>query len=449
MGAEGDLRAGFASACITPPVGVWLCGFANRDHAAEGVHDDLFARAMVFERDGTRLGIVSADLIGLDFPAVAEIRERAQRELGMLAGNVLLHGTHTHSGPALVLTEAMGPVDETYRRWLCVRIFTALSEACRDLRPAELSVGRGGPVGIGVNRRAVGFGPHELTGDPGGVHADHVDVLRVDRPDGSLGVLFSHATHPVTLGGDSYLFSADYVGYAVDTVQRVYGEDCFAMFVNGCCGNINSARVGTTFEDARRLGNMLAGAAVRVIEVAKPTAAGSAGGPLAGRTRMVELPVVEPPSLEEAERRAAELAQGLRAAESDGATTHELMQQRHMAGIAKALAEVVRRGPPWPTCAFDVTALRIGDVAMVGLSGEVFVEYQLGIDASSSFEHTMVFGTTNGVLGYLPTAAAYAEGGYEVDTAHAYYNEPLMIGPESEEIVRGAAAELLADLAEG
>jgi len=419
-------------------VGTWLCGFAAREHPAVGVHDDLYARAMVFESGGRRVAVVTADLIGIDSGTVSAVRKRAVDELGLLSGGLLLHGTHTHSGPVLMLTESMGPADELYRSNLERLLFTAISEACRDLRPATIERGRGGPVGIGVNRRCVGFGAHALPADAGGPHADTVDVLNVRRDDGSLGVLFSHATHPVTLGGDSYLFSADYPGYAVDTVERVYGEGCFAMFLNGCCGNINSARVGTHFEEARRLGFMLAGSVVRVAEVAVPV--GGCG--VAGAYRTLGLPVQEPPSLAQAEATAAEYAAALEAAVREG-SEHAIMQARHMAHWAESVVEVVRQGPPWHPRPFEVAVLRVGDVGMVGLSGEVFVEYQIGIAATSPLAQTMVFGTTNGVLGYLPTASAYAEGGYEVEMAHRYYNEPLMIGPESEAMVLDTVQELL------
>lgn len=438
MGDPSDFRVGFGRVCITPPVGTWLCGFAAREHPAAGVHDDLYARAMVFECAGRRVAVVTTDLIGVDSGTVSVVRQRAVDELGLLSGGLLLHGTHTHSGPVLMLTESMGPADELYRSNLKRLLFTAVSEACRDLRPSTLEWGRGGPVGIGVNRRCIGFGAHPLPADAGGPHADTVDVLTVRRDDGSLGVLFSHATHPVTLGGDSYLFSADYPGYAVEAVQRVYGESCFAMFLNGCCGNINSARVGTNFEEARRLGFMLAGSVVRVAEVAMPVS----GCGVAGACRTLGLPVQEPPSLAQAEATAAEYAAALDAAMREG-TEHAIMQARHMAHWAESVVELVRQGPPWRPRPFEVAALRVGDVGMAGLSGEVFVEYQLSISATSPLPHTMVFGTTNGVLGYLPTAAAYAEGGYEVEMAHRYYNEPLMIGPESEAMVLEAARELL------
>jgi hypothetical protein len=187
---------------------------------------------------------------------------------------------------------------------------------------------------------------------------------------------------------------------------------------------------------------MLAGAAARAAELARPLEEKGVGG----AARRLKLPVVKPPPLGKAEAAAQEHEEALNAAIEASGEEHELMQRRHMAGIAQRLVEVIREGPPWPRQVFNVGALRVGEVAMVGLSAETFVEYQIALDASSPFERTLVFGTTNGVLGYLPTAAAYEEGGYEVETAHRYYNQPLMIGPGSERLVLDAAEALLRTL---
>ena len=59
---------------------------------------------------------------------------------------------------------------------------------------------------------------------------------------------------------------------------------------------------------------------------------------------------------------------------------------------------------------FEVQALRIGDVALVGGAGEVFIELAQAVQERSPFDHTMYLGYANGDIGYIPTVAAYAEG---------------------------------------
>ena len=67
---------------------------------------------------------------------------------------------------------------------------------------------------------------------------------------------------------------------------------------------------------------------------------------------------------------------------------------------------------------FNLTVGRVGDVAVVGLGGEVFNRIGKAIKAASPFPHTIVITHCNGAAGYLPTKEAYPEGGYEVKVSH-------------------------------
>jgi neutral ceramidase len=77
---------------------------------------------------------------------------------------------------------------------------------------------------------------------------------------------------------------------------------------------------------------------------------------------------------------------------------------------------------------------------LVAMSAEVFVEYALFGRSASPAEATLVLGYSNGNIGYLPTAAAYPEGGYEINTTK--------VGPDSERIVHEAIEGVFGDLAD-
>jgi len=62
--ARAELRAGAAAVVITPPLGVPMAGYYNA-RGAEGVHDDLHAKAIVIEQDGVKAALVVCDLIGM------------------------------------------------------------------------------------------------------------------------------------------------------------------------------------------------------------------------------------------------------------------------------------------------------------------------------------------------------------------------------------------------
>ncbi len=64
-----------------------------------------------------------------------------------------------------------------------------------------------------------------------------------------------------------------------------------------------------------------------------------------------------------------------------------------------------------------MSIVTVGNIALVGIPGELFVELGLALKANPHFAQTFVAGYCNDLIGYIPTRAAYAEGGYEVDTA--------------------------------
>jgi neutral ceramidase len=66
-----------------------------------------------------------------------------------------------------------------------------------------------------------------------------------------------------------------------------------------------------------------------------------------------------------------------------------------------------------PTVETEVQVLRIGEAAIVAVPCELFAEYGLQIKAASPCRPTLVVGYANGIVGYVPTARAFEEGGYE------------------------------------
>ena len=94
---------------------------------------------------------------------------------------------------------------------------------------------------------------------------------------------------------------------------------------------------------------------------------------------------------------------------------------------------------------FDISAVSIGEHAVVGLAGEVFFEYAMNIAERSPFERTSVLGTTNGCVAYIPTAAEMPHGGYEVQSSNRYYRQ-LELKPEAEGVILNEAEVLLRDL---
>jgi len=95
-----QIRAGYASIEITPPIGTELTGFIARTGACVGVLDPLEARALVFEdARGARAALVTCDLIAIGRHLTERVRQQIALTAGVPESAVLIHCSHTHSGP--------------------------------------------------------------------------------------------------------------------------------------------------------------------------------------------------------------------------------------------------------------------------------------------------------------------------------------------------------------
>ncbi|MFQ5811240.1 MAG: neutral/alkaline non-lysosomal ceramidase N-terminal domain-containing protein, partial [Armatimonadota bacterium] len=415
------VKAGAAGADITPPVGVDLSGFGGRPSGNIGIHDNLFAKALVVDDGDAAAAFVTCDLIGLSDDLVRYVRAAVERTTSIPGDNVMFSASHTHSGPCTALLHGMGQPNERYLDFVAHAMVSIVRSAFDSREKAAIRHGRC-PAQVGINRRErQPEGGMRLGRNPGGPIAPHVDVIRADGADGSaVAVLFAHAAHPVTLGGSNLYVSADFPGYAQRFVARACGDGgtpVVAMFAQGCCGNINCEREEGTFAQARRLGQRLGAAAVKTAEYAETIPEPR----IASAHETVDLPLQDPPPLSEAEAQLDQQRGALASARESGAPRGRIQLHEGLVTWAEKVRDLARDGARDRTQAFHMHAIRLGPVVVVGLPGEVFVEYAHALEEASPAPHTVVLGYTNGCIGYVPTEAAFDEGGYEVDKAIRYY----------------------------
>jgi hypothetical protein len=423
------LLAGVAGVDITPLAGVDLTGFGGRSGPSTSVHDDLAARVLYLNDGNGQAMVVSLDLIGLGREESLALRTRIAATVGVSAAAVLIGCSHTHSGPATHCLRFLGGPDEEYLSGLSDAVVECAQRAAAS--PVHVCVGWGrAAAGIGVNRRRHG-------GDEPGPVDSGIAVLRLVTATGvPMAHVFCHAAHAVTLGSDNLAVSADWPGYARRVIEAETGG--LALFLQGCCGNIN-CRERNTFAAAENQGRRVAEAVLGAV------------GSMADRDarlgvahRLVDVPLQSAPPPE----RCARIIADERAAQSRLPCTANRGQQ-WMAEAGVAWAEVLSRLPDTPrTMPYEIQVLRVGDGALVALPGEVFVEYAHRIAAASPFPVTAVASYASDCPSYIPTAAAYAEGGYEVDNAIRYYGTTMPV-PESESLIVGTATELLQRVADG
>ena len=70
------LKAGVSKVKITPEKPVRMSGYAARTEPFKGVHDDLYARAVVFESSSSKACIITSEVIGFSNEFIDETRKR-------------------------------------------------------------------------------------------------------------------------------------------------------------------------------------------------------------------------------------------------------------------------------------------------------------------------------------------------------------------------------------
>jgi len=262
--------------------------------------------------------------------------------------------------------------------------------------------------------------------NPRGLVDPTVRVLwAIDENAKPFAVLFSYACHPTTAGALMEM-GGDYCGMATLFLEEAI-DGATALFLPGCFGDVRPRVVNAegnfaagTLEVVRAFGHELCFAVLSAMSCPEK----EVDGALRWAIGQAHLPFARLPSKDELETLLS---------------TSEGM----MARWAKQQLERIETGT-LPTHSVEtVQVLRIGDLAFVGLSGEVCVGYQLKIAASRYPAPTFVVGCSNAVTSYIPTAAMFPEGGYEVSGNYDCYDDPSPLTPECETLILDKVEELL------
>lgn len=440
IGDSRMLRAGVAVANITPPVGLEFSGFWR---SSQGIHDNLYAKALVLNDGKQVLAIVTTDLVGLDGKLVADIRRMIEDRSHIPESNIMIAASHTHSGPITINLRGQGRCDEAYVDILMKKIAGAVYEAQRNLKECKLGAGKG-RARIGVNRRKkTPNGRVAMDKNPEGPVDPEVSVLRIDAlNEGIYSILFNYACHPVLNRGP--LISADYPGYAMRLIETYTGAT--AMFLQGCGGNVNPICFPSEspFEDAKRLGTILG---AEVLKVAEQIETSEEVDLRTART-FLDLPLRELPTVKEAEELVNKYVIEVEEKRERRGTSVVTKQAGARLDWAKEVLDLAREGKRSLTRKAEIQVMAFDDIAMVAISSEPMVEYALGIKRYPNFKFIFVVGYANGYFGYIPTARSIPEGGWEVDGAVAFSGALYPFGPEVEGMIRDAANKLLAMIKE-
>jgi hypothetical protein len=400
------LEAGVAQVDITPPAGMDLFGYYDRiaaHNVATGTLDPLYARVLVLQAGERRLALVTLDL-GRTFNEAWLMRMRAAALQSAGIDGLLVSASHTHSAPNILdAYPAGGPPD--WEELAFERILHAIETAGKALEPARLGTAYGS-ADVAYNRRRINpdgtvtmvwLNPAK---EPIGPVDTTVGVLRVDRNDGSpIAILVNYACHPVVFGSDNRQYSADFIGPMASTVEAAFSRRPLCLFLQGAAGDIKPY-YGSTPMDKDALerrdwtGRTLGAEAVRVARRIATQAAPDSRLDFADDVMPFEWRW-EPQKLHD----------GLVRAKGPAIFQHH-------GGV---LAET-----PLPSVLhLHVTAALLNrQIALMGMPGEPFVEFQAAWRTRCPVRNAFFLGYTNGYYGYFPTLLAASQGGYGADDSN-------------------------------
>lgn len=435
--AQGsELRAGRAAVKITPPKGMPMAGYYYV-RLNEGVHDDLYAKAIVLEKDGAKAGMVALDIVNIPRGIVDAAREIITKDGSLRGANVMVSATHTHTGPEMGgRLKGVDPQTEKlareYLSSLPGLIAESIAKADADLQPVRVRMALAHENSVSFIRRyymkdgSVGWNPGKRNPNivrPTGAIDPALPIVLFETPSGEpLALYLNFACHLDTVGG--LQFSADYPYTIAKEMADVLGPKVLTIFTIGTAGNINHIDVTSSVPqkgpaEAARIGTILAGdvlKAMRRLSEVEP-------GPLRVSSEMVKLPLAPYNPADVSKAREVVAAYGK-------PNSRPFLEQVH---AFKVLELEERRGMPIEV---EVQAITMGDqLAWVGLPGEIFVEHGMAIKAASPFPQTIIAELANASIGYVPDRKAYPQGAYEVVSAR--------VGPGSGEMMVESATRLL------
>jgi hypothetical protein len=263
-----SFKAGAAIRIITPDPLLPVSGGVGQPKKTIEKKGDLFVRAFVLEKGGTRVAIVSVDNLGWS-SALGDRSRSLIKEIP--SENILIGATHTHSAPdAYGFPDEKGKssADLAYLDWCVKQIADAVHEAAKNLAPASLKVA----VAEANGKIAYNYYAEKLY-DPrcGVIQAIAESGINKGK---AIATLVNYAIHPEVIGSSQGILTPDLCGPLYDRIESKAGG--IAIFMNGAQGGMVTAdnrlengKEANTWEECIRIGNLLGDEALRIIESAE------------------------------------------------------------------------------------------------------------------------------------------------------------------------------------
>jgi neutral ceramidase len=379
---EARLHVGAARVDITPADLTELNPIGGGSFSA--VHDPIHLRVLVIDDGTTEVALVGMDLV--EVGDMRDLRARIDREQGIAADHVAITATHAHNAPRLgdvspgALAHGGGPEQKVYTAWVYDRAIEAIGAARAARRPARMGIGTG-TADVNVNRDVLVDGRWELGENPDGPSDKTVTVLRFDDLDGiPIAVWFNYAVHS-TVALWTGLLSGDLAGAAEHWAEDELGV-VVALFTGGTLGD-QGPRVSLEHAtgDARRdrafafkaVRDQGAALGMEVVRVARSIDVTRRDVAVHAAERVVPCPT----------KRGEDVMSDMR--QTDDSTVD-----------------------------LRLSLVRLGDVALAGVNGEVVTAIGRRLQDASPLPRTVVVSLVNDRVGYLVDDDAFERNTFEV-----------------------------------
>ena len=423
------LKVGYAKVNINPPLGIGVSGYYV-PRFAKGFLDDLEAHALALNCGEDTVLMISVDTCLLYSDLVPGYLDGISKATGLSVKKIFMSATHTHTGPLLMNNNRFA-VDkekiEAYADFLGKRLADLSVLALNDLKPAKMGFIEGkAPDRIAYIRRYKMKDGTTCTCPPiNDPNIDHpigeldqrVHILRFVQEGGESIVLLNYGLHADTVNGE--LICSDWVGVLRRTVDKALdGVKCITFVgaegdvgsthVNPSGGDMNDTEISFDNEMkspsmARFVGRALAGTVLQVYDKAEYVDVED----IKMIEKIIEVPSNKP-SPEDMPQ--ARLYKKLHEEGKDNEIPFEAMELTTVVAEAMRMCDLENAPDNFK---INLTGLKIGPVALIGIPGEPFTDVGVGIKDTKGWSAIMPCCLTNGSLGYFPMKSAFDEGGYE------------------------------------
>jgi len=368
--SEG-MKAGVSKILITPEKPVRMSGYAARKDPFKGVHDDLFASALVFDNGQNKACLISVDVIGYSHEFVNDTKKLITKSTGIQDDFILLTAAHNHGGPTTRSYGGEATDNEVeYAETLQKKIVQIVKEANKNLQPVRIGAGKGDCY-MNINRRANhADGGIWLGRNPEGVCDTEVGVIRIDNMQSeTIAVWVNWPCHATTGGQQNYQITGDWPGATARNIEKAY-KDAVVLVTAGASGDINPVYgPNDSFRDINAIGLTLGNEVIRICE---------------------EIETYDQNDVE--------------ANSKSVVTKGKKGSKDRMPNVSLEPADDVE---------IRISSIKIGNIVISGISGELMNEIGLKAKEDSPYKYTFIVTHCNGNSGYLCTDIAYKEGGYE------------------------------------